>query len=106
MKIFRESTNRRIGWILIALFLCAATGRTWAQESAVQLQVTPEDRLAATIYTSHIRYHLHLAKTAAAGTVAQDFPNPNFKQKWQSAFNAGYHRAQSSPAGVLPARYV
>jgi hypothetical protein len=80
MKIFRESSNRCVDWILIALILCVATGRTWAQESAVQLQVTPDDRLAATIYTSNIRYHLHLAKTAAAGTVAQDFPNPNFKQ--------------------------
>ena len=101
MKILSESTNRSIGWILIALFLCGATVSAFAQESTVQLQVTPEDRLAATIYTSNIRYHLHLAKTAAAGTVAQDFPSPNFKQ----SAKARLATATAVPTPPQPAFY-
>jgi len=104
MKIFREGTKRRIGRILIAgtTFLCLATVKVRAQqESTVQLQVNAEDRLAATIYTSNIRYHLQLAKTAAARTAAQDFPNANFTQR----ANARLTLATTVPVPPQPAFY-
>lgn len=76
MKIFREGTKRRIGRILIAgtTFLCLATVKVRAQqESTVQLQVNAEDRLAATIYTSNIRYHLQLAKNCGSANCCAGF---------------------------------
>jgi hypothetical protein len=48
--------------------------------SAVQLRVEPEDRAAATIGTSGVRYHLNLAHTPAAKGVEADFPPIQFPQ--------------------------
>ena len=48
--------------------------------SAVQLRVEPEDRAAATISTSGVRYHLNLAHTSAAKSVEADFPPITFPQ--------------------------
>jgi hypothetical protein len=101
MKILRDTTNCRMGWIVIALFWFAFTASTLAQESTVQLQVTPEDQVAATIYTSNIRYHLHLANTPAARVVTQDFPNPNFKQSGKARLTL----ATTVPAPPQPAFY-
>jgi hypothetical protein len=66
-----------------------------------ELQVTPEDQVAATIYTSNIRYHLHLANTPAARAVTQDFPNPNFKQSGKARLTL----ATTVPAPPQPAFY-
>jgi len=63
--------------------------------------VTPDDQLAAALYTSNIRYHLQLAKTAAGRVVAQDFPNPNFKQSGKARLTL----ATTVPAPPLPAFY-
>ena len=48
--------------------------------SVVHLRVEPEDRTAATIGTSGVRYHLFLAHTPAAKGVEADFPPIKFPQ--------------------------
>ena len=56
-----------------ALVILAGRAPAQEEESAgiAQLQVTGDDIAAATTMTSNIRYHLFLARTAAASTALE-----------------------------------
>lgn len=75
MMKYARSAKYSVFMILPAAFLMVGNALAQELERAVPLEVTGEDRLAATALTSGIRYHLLLTPWAKAEGISADSPN-------------------------------